>query len=175
MDSLSSYHNLFKELATRHVDIQHSEEEKHFARINLSKHPVLGAEDLREFFNSTAKTLKTPFILSAYPEYQNSNDVDNAQQTVMCEFFAMDLAKQGDYEGNQTKMEAMQGICEDFVAEILRKFDEDETMGMVEYASVNIEFLHNVTTKGYAGAKCYLNVKLFTPSKFKKKENRFNP
>lgn len=175
MDSLSSYHNTFKDLATRHLDILHSEEEMHFARINISKHPIIGAEDLKEFFNSISKKLKTPFVLSAAPEYQNSNDQDNAQQIVMGEFFVMDRSERGDYDDKQSIMEKCQGICEDFISDLFRQFEEDETKGMIDYDSLNIEFVNNVTTNGYAGAKCYFNIKLFTPSKFINKENRFNP
>ena len=174
MNTLITYHNFFKDLATRHKSILHTEDEKHFARINLSKHPIIGAEDLREFFNSQAKHLKTPFVLSSAPEYQNQNNEDNPQRSIMGEFFIMGLARQGDYEEQESTMDAMKEIAEDFVAEMIEYYSINEEEGKPDFSSINIEFVNNVTTKGYCGAKCYFTILADANGKYVNKSSKFN-
>ena len=154
---------MFEFMSIKHKSILHSEQEKHFARINLSKHPVLGAEDLREFMNGTAKTLKAPFCLAAAPIIEFVGDADSIRATIKGEFFIFDKATQGNYEEKEDKQTSMQNIANDFLAFIKQYFLRNEDKGNFMANEVTVEFVDNVLTKGYTGAKAYFTVELHTP------------
>lgn len=173
MQNLKQYNEFFEDLSTRHKSILHTPEEKHFARINLSKHPVLGAEDLREFMNGASKILKAPFVLAAAPMVEYVGDSDSLRKMVKGEFFVFNKATHGSYEEKETIQTQMESIAADFLAVIKAYYLNNEDEGVTMNEDTTIEYIDNVLTKGYTGVKAYFTVMIYSPN-YSGNLNNFN-
>ena len=100
----SDYITFFKDIATDHPDILHSDQEMHFARVVLNRDPLIGSTNqLSEFLNNLGNDLRYPcMILIAYKGDFADNRSDNKRKRIDGSFVIMDrLEKSGDHDGEE--------------------------------------------------------------------------
>ncbi len=109
-------------LATEHVDIQHTQAQKHFFRI-----------ELEEILTGLKSKINYPaLILEGYDFVFKDQNSDNLHKEINCAFIVMDLIRdKGDYDLIHAKWHEMEEIGDEIVVRIL----SDKRSRLVEVLS----------------------------------------
>lgn len=139
--ALSDY---FESIATNHVAINHSDQERHFFRI-----------DAEEYLIGITTKVNYPFLsLESYDGGFNAPGNDNVAKTRQIAFMLVDKYKQGDYDQMNAIYDNMEEIAHDILNKI--NYDQKENITLVRdfsYASVNIQSLPPNPAKLYTGVR----------------------
>ncbi|MEM8564948.1 MAG: hypothetical protein AAGF85_00710 [Bacteroidota bacterium] len=156
----SQYIDFMRQLAQAHVDIGHSEEEMHFARITLTQDPYVGAmAQIREFVNSMGSKLKYPCLvaISFKANYADTKNDDPRKQNDGG-FLLLDQVKTGDADAEQQVYDNMERIGEEIIAYIREYFEENEDEGIFNLNNVESEKVAKVGNTQLFGIKFYLTI-----------------
>lgn len=142
---LSQY---FESMATNHVALNHTDQEKHFFRI-----------DAEEYLIGITSKVHFPFLsLESYDSNFNAPGNDNVAITRNIAFMLVDKYKQGDYESMNAIYDSMEQIALDIINKI--NYDQKQNIKLVRdfsYASVNIQSLPPNPAKLYTGVRVTMN------------------
>jgi uncharacterized membrane protein len=142
---LSDY---FKALATNHVAINHTDQEKHFFRI-----------DAEEYLVGITTKVNYPFLsLESYDSNFNAPNNDNVAKSRQIAFMLVDKYKQGDYN----RMNEIYDELEEVAHDILNRINSDQKQNIslvrdFSFASVNIQSLPPNPAKLYTGVRVTMN------------------
>ena len=158
--SYQDYISLLRQLAELHVDIGHSEEHMHFARINLSKDPYLGsAAQLREFTSNMGNKLYYPCLLAlAYRSGYSDNGSDNLRKKIDGGFIILDKVPGADPENEEKVQSRMESIGEDILALLHEYFDGRPEIAYFHPGDIEQEFISKVGSAQLYGAKFYFTL-----------------
>ncbi|MDX5510636.1 MAG: hypothetical protein LPK01_00320 [Hymenobacteraceae bacterium] len=120
------YNALFRDMARRHIDIQHTEKECRFLRMTLSSDPVARMLDLREFYDALAGKLKLngkcAMVLQSYEADYNDNEGDHYTKEFIGGMIILGKVKQGDYDQQEEVQDKTEEIGEDILGMVLEQF-----------------------------------------------------
>lgn len=137
----TEYNAYFRDLARRHVDIRHTEQEWHFARITLSADPYLSARaQIDEFINGIRSQLHTPFmLLVSYDADYSDNQGDFNKKGFNGAFVILDLPKKGDANSEEAIYDKTERIGEEILGLIIHELEEDPELGFLPKESMSAE------------------------------------
>ncbi|SHL25951.1 hypothetical protein [Hymenobacter psychrotolerans] len=123
------YTNMGRELARRHVAIQHSPEQCRFLRILISSDPIQKQLDLNEFYTSLRNKLdlregKAALILENYQADYGDNDGDFYAKYHHSSFLVLKLTEAGDFDGRDAVIDECEEIGEDLMGAIIAQLRE---------------------------------------------------
>ena len=156
----SQYIDFMRLIAESHVEIGHTAQEMHFARITLTQDPyIVGMAQIREFINSMGSKLRYPCMLaiSFKANYADAKN-DNPRKQNDGGFILLDKVKEGDAEAEQEVYDRMERIGEEIIAYIREYFEENEDEGIFNLNNVESEKLAKVGTAQLFGVKFYLTI-----------------
>jgi hypothetical protein len=143
----------FRNLATRHQDVQHTASASHFARINLTSDPMFPMQaQIDEFMNGLRENLHSPFILLAsYDTDYRDQEGDNIDRYLHGRMIVLeDIPKKG-FEEEEAAYQRTQEIGLDLLAETARVLSDDPRRGMLDWDSVGSEKMRISTRRNLAG------------------------
>jgi hypothetical protein len=173
----STYTATFRMLATKHLQLNHLKEgddDIHFLRCVLSKHPMLSQADLSEFIKSVRHRVKVPFmLLVAYSaEYDQSHN-DAKRKGFQGEFIILDRVKKDDWDEIEAKIDSTEKIGEDIMGYLIDYYDEHPEDGILEHEQSMNEKISGTDMDNFAGTKFYFTISVpnqaaleFDPAKF---------
>lgn len=129
---LKEYTALFRELARRHVAIQHSPTECRFLRVTLSTDPIARRLDLEELYNSLRTKLKAGYflVLQTYETDYEDNVSDNLKKEFHGAIMVMGKVKTGDFDQLEEVLDRTEEIGEELMGTVLHTFRTDFTPPM---------------------------------------------
>lgn len=114
----------FETIATEHIAIQHSDSEKHFARINIDE--VLGGLKTK---------LKFPALVVESPEgFFTDDTIDNVLRGYVIGFTIVDRVKPGDFDGEETVLAITEQMVMDIVSRLRKEHRDYSTAGIISRA-----------------------------------------
>lgn len=122
------YTALFREAATRHKEIGHTEKECHFVKLVLSADPVQKAAYWTSFFTKLKSTLKPGISLiciSYEADYEDAGD-DKTLTHRHGSFIILEKAKAGDDQHRDEVLERTERIAHDVMGFVLQAFRSPE-------------------------------------------------
>ena len=134
----------FENIARSHVEIQHTDQEYHFFRI-----------DAEEYLTKINTSVNYPFLsLESYDSNFNASSNDNVAITRQIAFMLVDSYKQGDYDAINEIYDRMEQVALD----IINKINEDQKANIklvrdFSYNSVNIQSLPPNPVHKYTGVR----------------------
>ncbi len=169
----TEYTTLFRDLATRHQDIQHSEQQSHFARIVLSSDPMfpMGAQ-VDEFLNGLSYKLHSPFVLlSAYERDFADDRSDNIMAGLNGRIIVLEDLNKRDFESEEAAYTRTDEIALDIVSEVYNQMSEDPRLGMLDWNQVGSEKMRisgrrNLAGTGYSFTLLQTHVNINRSAKF---------
>lgn len=155
-----SYVKLFRDLARFHKKINHSDSEVHFARMNLSAHPVLAREDIKEFLQGMKNKLKFPaLLLNTYSGKPDSNDSHDAKRKVIQgEFFILDRYHKDNYDMQEDVFDDSEKIGEEIISFLGEYYEEHPEQGVFLWSEGMSEKISNLEFDNLAGTKFYFTI-----------------
>ncbi|WP_210519889.1 hypothetical protein [Hymenobacter terricola] len=120
------YTQLFRDLATRHVDIRHGQDGgTRFLRILLSSDPIQRQLDLSEFQNGLKNRIKLAgglacLVLENYEADYTDNDGDYYARIHRGAFLVLKLTKTDDFDGRDQAIDDCERIGEDLLGAFIR-------------------------------------------------------
>jgi hypothetical protein len=134
----------FENIARSHVDIQHTDNEKHFFRI-----------EAEEYLTKINTAVNYPFLsLESYDTNFNAGNNDNVAMTRQIAFMLVDNYKQGDYDEINRIYDAMEQIALDIINKI--NYDQKQNIKLVRdfsYNSVSMQSLPPNPVHKYTGVR----------------------
>jgi hypothetical protein len=133
----------FKQLASEHIAIQHSESEKHFYRF-----------ELEEVLSTLGKVNYPALILEGYRYRLIDNKSDNVMKERSGAFIILGQLKDiGDYDAMHELWDSQEVICDDIIARI--KADKRIVAAVRDFDlnSVEVALIANDTDRNY-GIRC---------------------
>ncbi len=125
----SEYTRYFRNIASLHPALRHSEAEMHFARIVLAR-DELGNDNIQEFISSLRTRIHPPFmLLVAYDHGYQNNGGDQRRKVYQCAFLSLDKAPGGDFDAEEAVYDSTEEIGEQILAYILHDFEEGTMSG----------------------------------------------
>jgi hypothetical protein len=139
----------FKKLASEHISIGHSEDEKHFYRYEIDE--VLGG----------LKDINYPaFILEGYRYGYIDNKSDNFLKERTGAFILLQhLDDIGDYDQIHQIWDDLEEICDDIIARIKADKSKKEARAVKDFnlGSVNVALIANEHDRSY-GVRCTFTI-----------------
>lgn len=172
-----SYTAFFRKAATHHKQILHSDSEHHFARMNLSAHPVLAREDITEFLRSIKNKLHFPaLLLNAFTaRYSDADSKDAKRLIIQGEFFILDRFHKDDWAMQEEVFDATEEIGRDILAFLDEHYEENPQEGLFEWTEAMQEKISNLEVDSLAGTKFYFTISIPHQVALYLDENAFNP
>ncbi|MDJ1500456.1 hypothetical protein [Xanthocytophaga agilis] len=168
----AEYNQYFRDLATKHVDIKHSDTEMHFARIIRSADPFFKLE-LSEFLTKLKSKLETPFmLLETYDARFEDNKSDNKWQLAMGAFMILDKVSKGDYNEVESKLDFTESVATDIIGRLYNDYKLKRINWHVDLNDITLEKVGPVGDSMYGTRVDFLlkttaNTSLkYDPSKF---------
>ncbi|QNF34368.1 hypothetical protein HUW51_17165 [Adhaeribacter swui] len=126
---IKEYTTLFRELASRHVDIRHTDKECRFMRATLSADGLGRHLDLKELYDSLRTKLKSGYflVLQSYEIDFEDNVSDNLKKIFHGAIIVLGKAKTGDYDGQEEVLDRTEEIGEDIMGAVLHRWQTDFT------------------------------------------------
>ena len=172
-----TYTDFFKLMAVHHVEIGHTEEEIHFVRMNLSAHPVLAREDIKEFLKSIRSRLHFPaLLLNTYQAKADAQDsYDAKRKVIQGEFFILDRVKKEDWDDQDAVFDATEAIGTDILAFLGEYYEANEHEGYFEWNDSMMEKISNLEIDNLAGTKFYFTISIPNEVALQLNPDRFGP
>lgn len=173
----TTYTDFFRLMATHHVEIHHTASEIHFVRMNLSSHPVLAREDIKEFLKSIRTKLKFPaLLLNAFQAKADAQDSRDAKRKVIQgEFFILDRVKKEDWDNQDEVFDATEAIGTDILAFLGEYYEDAPQEGWFEWNDSMMEKISNLEVDNLAGTKFYFTLSIPNEVAFQLNTDRFDP
>lgn len=123
----SEYTHFFRQLAARHVDIRHSDENCHFVRLILSSDPLQRIMDAREFYDSLRDRVGPGFamVLISYEADYSDNNGDQKEKEYHGSFIILHYVGEGDYDALEAVLDKTEEIGEDIMGATLELINKD--------------------------------------------------
>jgi len=171
-----TYTDFFRLMATHHKDIHHSESESHFSRMNLSSHPVLAREDIKEFIKSLKNKLYFPaLLLNAYQAKGEATDSRDAKRKVFqAEFFILDRMHRENWDQQDAIFDRTERIGTDILSFLSEYYEEQPQEGYFEWNDTMMEKISNLEVDSLAGTKFYFTISIPNENAFHLDLNRFD-
>lgn len=150
----SEYTALFREIAGRHMDIQHTAEKMHFARMILSRDPYLNSQlQIGEFIDSLRNKLHTPcMLIASFEADYRDNRSDSTDKALYGRMIILDEVKRGDFESEEQALDATEQIGEECLAYLANILEEElPQLGMLEWNGASSEKLSGISSRNMAG------------------------
>lgn len=114
------YTTLFRELATRHRDIQHRADQVRFVRLILSSDPIQKVMDFQEFYDGlrnkiNLKSGQACLVLENYQADYTDNEGDFFGKVHHAAFLVLKLVPTGDYDRRDQVIDECEGIGEELL------------------------------------------------------------
>lgn len=173
----TTYTEFFRLMAVHHLEVLHSVEDCHFVRMNLSAHPVLAREDIKEFIKSIRTKLKFPaLLLNAYQAKADAQDSNDAKRKVIQgEFFILDRMPKEDWSKQDEIFDQTEAIGTDIVAFLGDYYEEHPQEGYFEWNDTMMEKISNLEVDNLAGTKFYFTISIPYEVAFQLNPDRFRP
>lgn len=171
----SEYTQHFRNLATRHQDIQHSEQQSHFARIVLTTDPMFPmTAQVDEFLNGLSHKLHSPMVLLAAYDMDFQDELsDNIMATLNGRLIILEDLQQRNYQSEEQIYERTQEIGLDMLCETYRLMSDNPRLGVFDWNMVGSEKMRISGRRNLAGTgynftimQNYININ---------RSNKFNP
>ena len=169
----SEYVTLFRTIAQRHKEIQHTESEPHFARLVLSRDVYMHShEQISEFIQGRRRALHTPMLLlcSYEAEYRDDRS-DNIEQMLSGRLIVLDQAARNEHDAEEAVYERTERIGEECLSYVAHLYSEEPQRGLFHWNGTTSEKLANVST--FFGTALNFNIQQsvqasisFNPDKF---------
>lgn len=168
----SEYIALLRTAAELHVDIQHSNDDMHFARIILTKDPYLGGvAQIQEFMNSKGSKLKYPCLLAvSYDGEYKDNRSDSKKKMLDGAFIILNERRDGKNDEEEQAIDQTETIGEEILGYLHNQFEETSTV--FDFNNVQSEKIAKVGNN-LSGTKFYFTIEVlanslleFNPAKF---------
>lgn len=149
----SEFTQRFRQVASLHVDIQHTEAKPHFARIVLTRDPFLNSTGkIEEFINKSRDQLKSPMMLiSSYTSEYADNEGDNIAKILTARMIILKDAKLGDYEAEEQAFNDTEQIGEECLVWINEFLEENPHEGKLLWSHSGNEKLSGITDRNLTG------------------------
>ncbi|MDJ1472828.1 hypothetical protein [Xanthocytophaga flava] len=119
----SEYTNYFRALCEKHKDLQHSDQEQHFARIVLSV-DELGHSNLDDFLMNENSGLVSPFMILASAENVYEDDKsDNIKKHFAGMFWLLTTSEQ-EFNAEEEAYDRMEKLAEQFLSRMKLNFSD---------------------------------------------------
>lgn len=171
-----TYTDFFRLMATHHLSIRHSSGESHFARMNLSAHPMLAREDIKEFLKSLRNKLHFPaLLLNTYQAKADAQDsYDAKRKVIQGEFFILDRVRKEDYDHQDDIFQATEEIGTDILSFLGEYYEASPHEGYFEWNDSMMEKISNLEVDNLAGTKFYFTISLPNEVAFQFRPDRFD-
>jgi hypothetical protein len=171
----TTYTSFFRLMAENHLDILHTPQECHFVRMNLSAHPVLAREDIKEFLRSLKNKLKFPaLLLNTYQAKADAQDSRDAKRKVIQgEFFILDRLQKDNWDEQDEVFEATEAIGTDILALLAEYYEDTPQEGYFEWNDTMMEKISNLEVDNLAGTKFYFAISIPNEVAFQLNQSRF--
>lgn len=160
----SDYIALFREVAERHLDINHSEDEMHFARMVLSRDPYLNSQmQISEFVDNLRNSLHSPCLLVAsYEAEYRDNRSDSIEKALFGRMIILQEVSKSDYHGEELALDKTEQIGEECLAYLSVRLlgdvepgDEQQELdglgGYLEWNGASNEKLSGISSRNFSG------------------------
>jgi hypothetical protein len=173
----TTYTDFFRLMATHHVEIHHTDDKVHFVRMNLSAHPVLAREDIKEFIKSLKNKLHFPaLLLNTYQAKADAEDSRDAKRKVIQgEFFILDRMQKEDWARQDEIFDVTEAIGTDILAFLGEYYEEHPQEGLFEWNDAMMEKISNLEVDSLAGTKFYFTLSIPHEVSFQLNLDRFDP
>ena len=177
INSHTTYTAFFLLMATHHKLIHHTPEEVHFVRMNLSAHPVLASEDIKEFIKSLKNKLHFPaLLLNAYQAKADAGDSHDAKRKVIQgEFFILERVRKEDWDQQDEVFDRTEQIGTDILAFLGAYYEDTPEDGWFEWNDSMMEKISNLGVDSLAGTKFYFTISIPNEVAFQLNEDAFDP
>jgi hypothetical protein len=157
-----TYTDFFLKMATHHVKIHHRAEQMRFVRMNLSAHPVLAREDIKEFLKAMRSKLHFPaLLLNAYQSKTDAQDsYDAKRKQIMGEFFIVDRVKKEDFDHQDQVFDETDQIGQDILAFLGEYYECNPQEGIFSWSEASTEKISNLEVDNLAGTKFYFTISI---------------
>jgi hypothetical protein len=157
-----TYTDFFRLMATHHKLIHHTPEAIHFVRMNLSAHPVLAREDIKEFIKSLKNKLHFPaLLLNAYQAKADAQDSRDAKRKVIQgEFFILERVQRENWDQQDEVFDRTEAIGTDIIAFMAEYYEENPQEGLFEWNDAMMEKISNLEVDSLAGTKFYFTLSI---------------
>ena len=163
----TSYNAAFRMLAEKHKKLHHgknengtpNEEEKHFTRVVISRHPMLAAPDLEEFLKNTSGSgLKFPaMVLVAYTGGMKGANIDEGRKVLQGEFVILDRHGREKWDEQEEKFTLTEEIGEEIVAWLIHHYEAKPADGFFQWSETETEKV-SLTSRNLVGTKFYFAI-----------------
>lgn len=174
---VKSYADFFRDMAKFHKKIRHTEDKPRFARMNLSSHPVLAREDIREFLRGMKNKLHFPaLLLNTYTGKADASDSHDAKRLhIQGEFFILDRYHRDDFDMQEQVFTDTEQIGQDIVNFLGEYYEENEQDGFFQWNEAMTEKISNLEVDNLAGTKFYFTIDIPNQVKFNLDTDAFDP
>jgi|GEM_PF-1951657 len=171
-----TYTDFFRTMAIHHLDIRHSDTQSHFARMNLSAHPMLAREDITEFLKAIRTKLHFPaLLLNSYQAKADAQDSNDAKRKVIQgEFFIINRVIKEDYDNQDTVFDDTEEIGTDIISFLGEYYEENPQHGYFEWNDTMMEKISNLEVDNLAGTKFYFTISIPNEVAFQLRPDRFD-
>lgn len=172
-----SYTKFFKDMATYHKKLMHSDNAVHFARLNLSAHPMLAREDIKEFLKAMKNKLQFPaLLLNTFSTAASAADSEDAKRNMIRgEFFIFDRVRKDDFDHQDEVFDLTEEIGQDIINFLGEFYSENEEQGFFIWSEESTEKISNLEFDNLAGTKFYFTIDVPNEVKFQLNEDAFDP
>jgi hypothetical protein len=170
-----TYTAFFRKMARHHKQIRHRDNEVRFVRMNLSSHPVLAREDIKELLKSVRSRLHFPaLLLNTYQGKADAEDsYDAKRKVIQGEFFILDRVKKEDWEDQDEVFDKTEAIGTDILAFLGEYYEEYPFQGYFEWNDTMMEKISNLEIDNLAGTKFYFTLSFPNEKSFQLDPDKF--
>lgn len=162
IENHNTYSNTFRNIAMMHKKLGHlrkGEQDIHFVRAVLSKHPMLSEGDLKEFLRSIHNKLRFPaMVLVSYSAEYSAENHDAKRKKFMGEFFILDRVKKDDFDDLEVKLDETEQTGEEIIAFLGDYYEEHPQDGLFIWEEGQSEKISNLEVDNLAGTKFYFTI-----------------
>ncbi len=157
-----TYSDFFRLMAIHHKKIHHAPDREAFARMNLSPHPVLAREDIKEFILGLKSRLHFPaLLLNTYTgKFSNEDSNDAKRKEIQGEFFILDRYRKDDYDHLEEVFDQTEAIGTDIMAFLGEYYEEHPHEGVLNWTEGMTEKISNLNVDNLGGTKFYFTISI---------------
>jgi hypothetical protein len=136
-----TYMAFWEDIARRHIEIQHTLSDKHFAEVIISSNP-LPTSYLHDFTNNLKSKIKWNRKLMIVESYENDfgeKRDDNPKKWFIGAFLILDEAKKDDIAEQRVKFTECEQVAEEIINEVDEWFLADARRGVFDLSDVQME------------------------------------
>ena len=158
----ATYTDFFRLMATHHKQIRHCSSNTAFVRMNLSSHPILAREDIKEFIKSLKNKLNFPALLlnTFQAKGDDSSSADAKRKIIQGEFFILDRMKREDWDQQDSIFQDTEQIGTDIIAFMSEYYEENPNHGVFDWNDTMTEKVSNLEVDSLAGTKFYFTINI---------------